>query len=243
MKPINVVAHRGNASEFPENTISAFHSAIMLGATSIELDVQVSADLVPFVCHDSDPLMDGTVLSDTLSQQVVGVPSLAEVAEFFSHYPHIKVFVEIKDDAGLDAALIVPTIVNLTSIIRDCVYISFDHTYVEYARQYRPSGKVGLVLTQYDEDVKLHLCKKDGIFKPRYDFVFVNEEFVQNCLVDDNNLWSGCGNWVVYEVTSVPDAVYWINRGAWGIETMQVAHLLSPHVETNRHFVKPRLRD
>ncbi|HOX59840.1 MAG TPA: glycerophosphodiester phosphodiesterase family protein [Candidatus Paceibacterota bacterium] len=47
-----VTAHRGNSSEFPENTIPAFQSGIHLGADWIELDVHRTRDGQLAVSHD-----------------------------------------------------------------------------------------------------------------------------------------------------------------------------------------------
>lgn len=47
-----IVAHRGFSYIAPENTLSAFESAIQCGAPYFELDVQKSHDLVPIVIHD-----------------------------------------------------------------------------------------------------------------------------------------------------------------------------------------------
>jgi glycerophosphoryl diester phosphodiesterase len=48
-----ILAHRGAAMRFPENTISAFDAALDEGADGFECDVRVSADGVPLVIHDS----------------------------------------------------------------------------------------------------------------------------------------------------------------------------------------------
>jgi glycerophosphoryl diester phosphodiesterase len=49
-----VVAHRGYAAAFPENTLLAFRSALTAGADALECDVHLSADGVPVVIHDAD---------------------------------------------------------------------------------------------------------------------------------------------------------------------------------------------
>jgi glycerophosphoryl diester phosphodiesterase len=48
-----VTAHRGNSSEFPENTIPAFESGIAIGADWIELDVLRTQDGKIVVIHDA----------------------------------------------------------------------------------------------------------------------------------------------------------------------------------------------
>lgn len=64
-----IVAHRGVPTEVPENTIASFRRAIELGADAVELDVRLTADLVPvvyhyFYLHESAGL-PGTVFSYT----------------------------------------------------------------------------------------------------------------------------------------------------------------------------------
>ena len=54
MSNIPVYAHRGVAHNTVENSMKAFKKAIKLGADGIELDLQLSADGVPFVTHDID---------------------------------------------------------------------------------------------------------------------------------------------------------------------------------------------
>ena len=47
-----IYAHRGARSYAPENTMSAFKRALVLGTDGIELDVQLTKDGIPVICHD-----------------------------------------------------------------------------------------------------------------------------------------------------------------------------------------------
>lgn len=47
-----VIAHRGNSSAKPENTLPAFASAVKVGANLVELDYYLTSDGVPVVLHD-----------------------------------------------------------------------------------------------------------------------------------------------------------------------------------------------
>lgn len=47
-----IIAHRGNAAEAPENTLAAVRLAVEAGADGVEIDVQASRDGVPVVIHD-----------------------------------------------------------------------------------------------------------------------------------------------------------------------------------------------
>ena len=48
-----VVAHRGDSRFCPENTMSAFRSAMEKGAEMIECDIHLSRDRILVVIHDS----------------------------------------------------------------------------------------------------------------------------------------------------------------------------------------------
>lgn len=50
-KPI-IYAHRGASAYAPENTMAAFCKALDMKAGGIELDVHLSRDGIPIVCHD-----------------------------------------------------------------------------------------------------------------------------------------------------------------------------------------------
>lgn len=47
-----VVAHRGDSKNYPENTISAFQSAVRRGSALVEFDFRVSKDGVLYCMHD-----------------------------------------------------------------------------------------------------------------------------------------------------------------------------------------------
>ncbi len=61
---IEIVAHRGNSSRFPENTIAAFRGAADAGADYAELDVRRTKDGVLVVLHDSNLLRTAGVDRD-----------------------------------------------------------------------------------------------------------------------------------------------------------------------------------
>ncbi len=49
-----LAAHRGAASQAPENSLAAIRLAFASGADGVEVDVRLSADRVPVLCHDED---------------------------------------------------------------------------------------------------------------------------------------------------------------------------------------------
>lgn len=60
---VEVVGHRGARGHRPENTVVSFLEAVRLGATALELDVQLSSDGVPVVWHD--PVLTDLTCTDT----------------------------------------------------------------------------------------------------------------------------------------------------------------------------------
>ena len=74
MSRVQVIAHRGNSSVAPENTLAAFGLALDCGATWVELDYHHSADAVPVVIHDE------TLDRTTNARQVLGRAALPVAA-------------------------------------------------------------------------------------------------------------------------------------------------------------------
>jgi glycerophosphoryl diester phosphodiesterase len=82
-----IIAHRGNSSEAPENTIPAFRSAVALKVDFVELDYHTTADGIPLVIHDK------TLERTTNAAAVLGVAKPA-VAKY-----------KLAELSGLDAGL------------------------------------------------------------------------------------------------------------------------------------------
>jgi glycerophosphoryl diester phosphodiesterase len=98
MNIFEIVAHRGVATEYPENTIPAFRRAIELGADAVELDVRLTKDKIPVVYHyyylDKITSLPGPIFNYTYQQlsqarflnvktsaDSLKIPTLVEVLE------------------------------------------------------------------------------------------------------------------------------------------------------------------
>jgi glycerophosphoryl diester phosphodiesterase len=98
MNSFEIVAHRGVATEYPENTIPAYQRAIELDADAVELDVRLTKDKIPVVYHyyylDEITSLTGPIFNYTYeqlrlakfpnTQKDVGflkIPTLVEVLE------------------------------------------------------------------------------------------------------------------------------------------------------------------
>lgn len=89
-----VIAHRGNSFHLPENTLSAFQSAVEVGADYVELDSRVTKDGMLVVLHDDK--LDRTtnavkvfgatnqLLAEKTYDQIKGLDAVSWKAQQFS---------------------------------------------------------------------------------------------------------------------------------------------------------------
>jgi glycerophosphoryl diester phosphodiesterase len=128
-----IVAHRGLAARFPENTLVGVSAALSAGARFLEVDLQLSADGVAFVHHDWETSRtcgaEGSI-GDRSEEELCQLsasyverfgdafkgeplPRLSELTALLSEHSDVTVFLEIKPqsverfgaDAVLDAVL------------------------------------------------------------------------------------------------------------------------------------------
>jgi glycerophosphoryl diester phosphodiesterase len=148
--PPLVIAHRGDSDHRPENTLASFASALEVGATLVELDVQLTADGAVVVIHD--PTLDRTTSGrgdvrkmtlaavksvsagypDRFGEAWAGerVPTLAEVLSLVRE--RARVMIEVKADsvtddaeAGIEARTL--EVVRRLDMADRVAIISFDH--------------------------------------------------------------------------------------------------------------------
>lgn len=234
-----LIAHRGNAAEYPENTLPALRSALELGIRHLEFDVQLSADRQPMLLHDSDLKRTAGIDRHALemsSQELaevpvneegrfqkrftdVGIPTLAQAANVLESHPAATAFVQLKR-ASLRAfghELVVRRVTEiLKPIARQCVIISSDLTTVHHVRQVS-AYRIGWILPEY---TTLSALKCEALAP---DYVFCDHQ-----LLTDNTakLWRGPWRWAVYEINTRKLALELASRGARLIQTMEVRNLL-----------------
>jgi glycerophosphoryl diester phosphodiesterase len=110
-----LVAHRGFALRYPENTVPAFEAALANGADGVEFDVRAAATGDPVVCHDAtvDRTTDGSGAVDAFSPAELaalsvagsdaGVPTLDAVLDALP--PETTVYAELKESRVAPAAV------------------------------------------------------------------------------------------------------------------------------------------
>lgn len=138
-----VFAHRGGSRLAPENTMAAFDRAVQEGVDGLELDVHLSRDGEPVVCHDRsvDRTTDasGAITAMTVAElarvdagyrfvdgegrypfrgQGLGIPTLREVVT--RHSGH-RVIVELKDDDARLTAATLDVLREAGAVGRACI--------------------------------------------------------------------------------------------------------------------------
>jgi len=233
-----IVAHRGDVEHFPENTLPALAAAWRLGLRFVEFDVQLSADLVPYLIHDASLERTTRATGDLRlmsSGQLDGIdageparfgerhsdtplPRLAAAVELMRGIPQARAFVEIKR-ASLahhgHARCIERILEGIDAVRERCVAISFD---AEACRIVRSSGgpPIGWVL---HDTPQASLAALEAL-RPEYAFCD------QRLLCASGPLPQGPWAWAVYEVTDATSALRLFAQGVALVETMAPARLL-----------------
>lgn len=235
-----VIAHRGFAAHYPENTLVALQAAAAAGATWIEFDVQLSGDGVPVLLHDVTLQRTGTRSDSVFALDSVRlgacnageprrfgarfadvtVPTLSEVVDWLQSQSHLTACVEIKTESirrfGVD---VVRKAVarTLEPVLDQCVLISFDNDYLCAARRAVPM-RLGWVIAAWNEVAE----RRARALAP--ELLFVDHRLLPP---ESAALWSGGWRWAVYEVTDAAQALALAARGIDYVESMAVGALLA----------------
>ena len=234
-----LVAHRGDMTRYPENTLPAFNAVIEAGARFVEFDVQMSGDGVPIVIHDEDLKrvagldahvkdMDAGDLQQIeaslsappfSSTREAFIPTLKTLISFMNEHVHVMAFVEIKHEGtghiGMERS-VDSVLVELESAKFPFSVISYSKDIVQFVHKSIPCP-IGLVLNAYDARSKA-VCAS---LAPDYVFCDVN-----HLPLDDGPFWSIGGKWVIYEIKDPRKAMAMFERGAAMIETGDIITLM-----------------
>jgi len=160
-REVSIIAHAGAQGHAPPNTLAAFEAALELGADTLEMDLQLTADGEVATIHDAtvDRTTDGSgpVRGMTLEalqtldagagwQDEDGATPFAgrgvrhaSLREVLDRFPDTPLVVELKTDAG--PALVQPVLDLLAEFGRDdgtVVVASFDEDYLAPVRAQAP---------------------------------------------------------------------------------------------------------
>jgi glycerophosphoryl diester phosphodiesterase len=121
------MAHRGGASDVPENTMPAFEYAVGLGYRYVETDVQVTADGVVVAFHDNDlqrtcnrpGLISNLPWSEVRTAMVDGEAPIPLLEDMLGTWPDLRVNIDCKSDQAV--AGLISVLKRTNAIDRVCV--------------------------------------------------------------------------------------------------------------------------
>lgn len=104
-------AHRGGASDMPENTMPAFQYAVDHGYRYVETDVHVTHDGVLVAFHDNDlrrtcgrnARISELPWSEVKTAQVDGKAPIPLLEDMLGAWPELRINIDCKSDAAVDA--------------------------------------------------------------------------------------------------------------------------------------------
>lgn len=231
-----LVAHRGYAEHWPENTLPALEAAVAAGARWVEVDVQLCADGVPVLLHDTNlERVSGRFLSvfELTAAELAGIPvgeparfgrrfaqvrapTLAEFARWLADHGEVAALVEWKPESierfGRIAA--VDACMRAMAPARGrWAPISFDY---EALVQAADAGleELGWVIRSFDAAIEARARAL-----PARWLISNHKRLAAGPLP------SGCWEWMVYEVPDAALARSLVARGARWLETRNIGAL------------------
>lgn len=234
-----LVAHRGYAHRFPENSLEGLQAALAAGASFVEIDVQLTADNVPVLFHDL--ALDRTAgvsgrITELTFEEIerieidesprlgeafsgIRIPTLTSFVALLRTWPEVGAFVEVKPASlvtfGIDLVW-QRVAADLRAGWSQCTLVSYS---AELLLRARRSGlpRIGWVLSEWSERSRAVAAGLEP------DYLFCNHRRIPASV---GSLWSGPWKWVVYEIDTAEEALELAARGADFIETMAIAELL-----------------
>ena len=235
LKPV-FIAHRGYAAAYPENTLIAIDAARQAGAEFVEVDIQISADLVPVLFHDRDLQrlcqQTGAIHDYTFSQlQQFNVTDVEKFAnqyannkitalqvfiDYLKEHPKLNAFIELKrsmiDKIGEESVL--NTLLPLFGGMKEQInFISYNQSILKNIHE-NTDYRTGIVVDEWQ-----YYNKNAGW---QSEWVFCSAEG----LPEDNTELEINSKLVIFEVGNVELANKLLARGICYLETFRIKEML-----------------
>lgn len=240
-----VIAHRGNSSQAPENTLAAFREAVNVGANLVELDYYHCADGIPVVVHDrnlkrttdairvlgiKDPLVDKQTLAQ-LERLDAGswfdkkfarerIPTLEQALRVIQRGS--TTLIERK---GGDAKTCV-TLLRRMNLLDQVIIQAFDWDYLNDCHRLAPQAVLGALGNKQLSTQRIHAIQSTGA-----QFIgWKHEDLVRDDIARVHR--AGLKVWA-YTVNQIARAKQLIDWGVDGIIT-DVPAIIQPLAKVNR---------
>jgi len=233
-----LIAHRGYAKHFPENTLVAFAAALDSGAAYIETDIQLSKDGVPVLFHDNNMMracgVKGAIHNYTWAQlqqfpagymeqfgdqfNKARITPLSDLVNLLSKRPDVTAFIELKRNTmeHHGRGVVLDTVIRqLKPVTNQCVIISFSLEAILAARR-RHWPRVGVVFDRWKERNQKIVSE----IKPEFMFCDIKG------LPWWGMLYTGRIKLAVYDIESPRLALRLAKRGVDFIETFDIGEMI-----------------
>ena len=233
-----LIAHRGYAKYFPENTLVAFAAALDSGAVYIETDIQLSKDGIPVLFHDNDMVrvcgVKGAIHNYTWDQlqqfpagyadrfgdqfSKVRITPLSDLVNLLAKRPDVTAFIELKRNTmeHHGRGVVLDTVIKqLKPVMNQCVIISFSLEAILAARR-RHWPRVGVVFDRWKER------KQKIVSEIKPEFIFCDVMGLPWW----GTLYTGRINLAVYDIETSRHARKLAKRGVDFIETFDIGEMI-----------------
>lgn len=226
-----IVAHRGDSSVAPENTMSAVTSAVEGGADFFEIDINFTSDNEIVAIHDStvDRTTNGTgtvreMTYDEISELDAGswldpsysydeVPKLEEVLDYMSD-SGAQMLLEYKDDWTPQQVNMTAELVEEYDVADQIIAQSFDLSTVDSLQQELPEVP-RMILGSPGENFEEIADNLDAIgWNPSGNYIQQNPDWVERAHAAD----------LATFVYTINDAAHWEQLTALGVDGIITDH-------------------
>jgi len=233
-----LVAHRGDPSRYPENSLPGFRSALESGARFVETDIQFTADRIAVLSHDVSlarvsgenlPIPEtpyGRLQSAStheprrFGERYAGlrIASLDEFVLLLRDWPQAHAFIEIKEQsyARFGERMTRQIVEQLEPIRQQCTLISYVNEVCETASA-MGNLTYGWILPAWTDEMR------QTVSRLQPDYIFIN---AKRLLPAGQPLWPGNWRWVSYSHNRLDEIRRMERRGFDLIETNDIATLL-----------------
>ncbi|GMR05580.1 MAG: hypothetical protein BMS9Abin25_0155 [Gammaproteobacteria bacterium] len=236
--PVGIVAHRGYAAAYPENTLPAIKAAVDAGVVAVEVDIQFSRDGVPLLLHDADIGCIASTNNKVFETNIADIKKIAicerekcagrstdvfyctldEFADYLRQTPKLQVFVEIKQK-GIDlfgaAYVIMQLEQSLKNVREQCIIISYSADFLKNVHL-QTVFPIGYILTFWDDKN----LKEAYSLQP--EFVICNHTKIP----ENTNFREFAWQWLLFEITDCDQMYFYADRGVQWVESMDPVKLL-----------------
>lgn len=176
-----IIAHRGGAGDWQENSLEAFAHAAATGADDVELDVRTTRDDVQVVHHDATFVVRGkryTIENLSLAEIQALDPDICSLDEALQviSASGMGLVLEMKNSADPEACV---RSVARYGMERRVYYIAFDEAKLKAIRALRPNAKLGVLFTRTPANLEQTLAALKPEFISQQDSYLTRDNLIR----------------------------------------------------------------